>query len=134
MALVLRFINLLKNSIKRSEAPPSVSINSSTVIISDEEIKQGENYYFRKSTKEVKKFLKVKDYENISKEQDNILYYTGRILPTEKVIVVGCMTDIMKDLASTSFSVPIIYKHSPIAYSIMSEIHWHSNAAKHSGI
>ena len=106
MALVLRFINLLKNSIKRSEAPPSVSINSSTVIISDEEIKQGENYYFRKSTKEVKEFLKVKDYENISKEQDNILYYTGRILPTEKVNVVGCMTDIMKDLASTSFSVP----------------------------
>ena len=44
------------------------------------------------------------------------------------------MTEVMKDLCSSTFCVPLVYKHSPLAYSIVNEIHWHSAAAKHSGI
>jgi len=43
------------------------------------------------------------------------------------------MTSVMKDLCSTSFCVPIIDKHSPIAYSIINEIHWYSEV-KHQGV
>ena len=44
------------------------------------------------------------------------------------------MTEVMKDICSSTFCVPLICKHSPLAYSIVNEIHWHSPAAKHSGI
>ena len=40
----------------------------------------------------------------------------------------------MLDLSSTSFFVPIIHKNSPIAYSIISDIHWYHKVAKHSGV
>ena len=44
------------------------------------------------------------------------------------------MTEVMKDLCSSTFCVSLVYKHSPHAYNIVNEIHWHSSAAKHSGI
>ena len=40
----------------------------------------------------------------------------------------------MKDLCSNTFCVPVIYNHSPLACSIVNKIHWHSDAAKHSGV
>ncbi|XP_066935306.1 uncharacterized protein [Clytia hemisphaerica] len=43
------------------------------------------------------------------------------------------MTSTMKDLTSTSFCVPIIDKHSPLAVSIINDIHWNSTV-KHSGV
>ena len=44
------------------------------------------------------------------------------------------MSTVMKDLCSNTFCVPVIYKHSPLAYSIVNEINWYSDAAKHSGV
>ena len=44
------------------------------------------------------------------------------------------MTNVMKDLQQISFCVPIIDKHSPLAYSIVNEIHWYNNTVKHAGI
>ena len=78
--------------------------------------------------------MKENQYKRISKEKEGILYYTGRILPNQNVTVVGRITNLMKDLQQRSFCVPIIYKHSPLAYSIVNEIHWSNNIAKHAGI
>ena len=44
------------------------------------------------------------------------------------------MSNVMKDLCSNTFYVPVVYKHSPLVYSIVNKIHWHSDAAKHSGV
>ena len=33
----------------------------------------------------------------------------------------------------SSFCVPLIEKHSPLAYALVNEIHWYNNDAKHSG-
>ena len=44
------------------------------------------------------------------------------------------MSTVMKDLAADTSCVPIIYKHSPLAYSLIHEVHWHSKAAMHSGV
>ena len=39
----------------------------------------------------------------------------------------------MKDVFQNTFCVPRIYKHSPLAYIIVNEMHWHSDGAKHLG-
>ena len=55
-------------------------------------------------------------------------------LPTDNIKITGGMSTVMKDLAADTFCVPIIYKHSPLAYSLINEVHWHSKAAMHSGV
>ena len=62
------------------------------------------------------------------------MYYTGRILPSQEVTSVQTMTDTMQDLSSTTFCVPLIEKYSPLAYSIINEVHWFHESAKHSGV
>ena len=61
-----------------------------------------------------------------------LLNYTGPILLNQDIQHTGNPTDVMLDLSSTSFFVPIINKNFPIAYSIISDIHWHHEVAKHS--
>ena len=106
----------------------------SVVVLTDEDLKYAYNYYYRKATNEVKKFNEKKRYQNISYEKDQILYYSGRILPNEEVNSVLPLAGVMKDLSNLTFCVPIIDKHSPIAYSIMNEVHWHDDIAMHAGV
>ena len=60
--------------------------------------------------------------------------YTGRILPDDNATIVGRFTDAMLDLTSTSFCVPLVEKHSPVAYSIVNDIHWNDKVSNHAGI
>ena len=99
-----------------------------------QELEKATQYFFKKGTEKIKHFLKESQYKNISKEKDGILFYTGRILPTQNVSIVGRMTEAMKDLTAITFCVPVLEKHSPIAYSIISEVHWHNQNAKHGGV
>ena len=55
-------------------------------------------------------------------------------MPHQEFNAVTKMTDVMRDLCSTTFFVPMIDKHSPLAYSIINEVHWHNKVAKHSGM
>ena len=104
-------------------------------IIPEANLASARSYYFQKASAELKQFAKPSEYEKISTERDSILYYTGRILPTENIIDVReQMSDVMKDLSATTFCVPLVYKHSPLAYSIVNNVHWYSNVAQHSGI
>ena len=150
IVIIKRFIDKLKQRInlqkgtsnkERSSADTKLHQYSTPdtkaklqVILSEEEIKNAENYFFQKATAEIKHFMKENQYKRISKEKEGILYYTGRILPNQNVTVVGRMTNVMKDLQQTSFCVPIIDKHSPLEYRIVNEIHCYSNIAKHAGI
>ena len=72
-------------------------------------------------------------YKNITEERNGTLYYTGRILPTSAITGARKMTATMLDLSATTFFVPVTIHHSPIAYSIINEVHCHEEA-KHSGI
>ena len=78
--------------------------------------------------------MKPEQYEKFSKESDGILYYTGRILPHQKVDSSCTMTAVMKDLNESTFFVPIVEEHSPLAYSVIKEIHWNDKTVKHSGV
>ena len=82
----------------------------------------------------MKHFLKPSQFKDISEEVNGVLTYTGRILPTDNISIVGRATQAMKDLTSTMFCVPLVEKDSPLAYSIASDVHWNHPTASHCGI
>ena len=128
LALVYRFI---KNCREKREQS---SLNIVSPLIKDEELQVAMDYFFRKATLEIKMFQKAKAYEKISVEKNGILYYSGRILPTQSITNTSMqMTDVMIDLSETTFCVPLVESNSPIASSIVNEIHWHHNIAQHAG-
>ena len=109
------------------------------IILHDEDIQKSLDYFHRKSTSEIKQFLNKKDYEHMAYEKDRILYYKGRILPTQSfgdqdVVGKRSLSDVMLDLTKTSFAVPLVDSKSPFAFSIVNEVHWYDNEAKHSGV
>ena len=139
MALVMAFNTNIKLSLtkklKLDTELWSAYTRGEPFIIPETNLASARSYYFQKASAELKQFAKPSEYEKISTERDSILYYTGRILPTENIIDVReQMSDVMKDLSATTFCVPLVYKHSPLAYSIVNNVHWYSNVAQHSGI
>ena len=40
----------------------------------------------------------------------------------------------MKYLAAGTFCAPVIYKHSPLVYSLINEVHWHSKTTMDFGV
>ena len=131
MAFVLKFIKLVK-----IKSPEKFQNNNgvNSITLSDEEILATKECFFGKATLEVKKFTKPTQYQKISIERDGILYHSERILLTDNIKITGEMFTVMKGLAADTFCVPIICKHSPLAYSLINEVHWHSKAAMHSGV
>ena len=90
--------------------------------------------FFKKGTAEVKHFAQKRAYKDLSRESLGILYYTGRILPSQKIDSKAQLSDVCLDLSQASFCVPLIEKHSPLAYAFINEIHWYDPDAAHSGV
>ena len=143
MAIVLRFVrNCRKKCVKDSNNADQKVVKKSSnkdgssdkFVLSDDDLSHAKSYYYERATKEIKEFTKKKKYENISTQKDDVLYYTGRILPEQKVNSVATLSGVMKDLSTSTFVVPLIDKHSPLAYSIVTEVHWHDKIAKHAAI
>ena len=104
------------------------------VELDDDDLRYSMDYFYRKSTEEVKMFLDKKVYQKISKEIDGILYYTGRILPSQSFGGKLSFSDVILDLSCTSFCVPLVESCSPFAYSLVGETHWYNTDAMHSGV
>ena len=126
LAHVIRFVKILRKQISNKMTNP--------IQVFSTEINDAETYFFKKATLEVKKFNKKRFYEKFTIEKNEILYYSGRILPSDDVSVAGRLTEAMIDLTSSTFFVPVIDKHSPLAYSIINDIHWNNDDVKHSGV
>ena len=75
---------------------------------SDEDLILALNYFYRKCTLEVKHFADKKSYEDISVEKNGILYYSGLILPSHEFGGILKLSDVMLDLTSTTFTVPLV--------------------------
>ena len=103
------------------------------VDLCEEMIKCALTYFFQKATLEIKNFLSEDRYKNISENVDGILYFTGRILPTQEISGQLNLADACFDLCSASFHVPLVDQLSPIAYAIANEIHWYHPDVKHGG-
>lgn len=134
MAFVFKYFFILLRRARSATRNQPIIKRSSTIVITDEEIKAAEDYYFAKGSEEIVQFLPKSKYENITKSNNKILMYTGRILVDDEVSIVGRFTKSMKDLSSTTFCVPVLDRKSPIAYSIMLDIHWNDPDVNHAGI
>ena len=97
-------------------------------------LNSAKKYYFRKATLEVKQYVDPRRYENNSVMKNGILYYTGRILSSHKIDGKFSFGDACLDPSPSSFIVPIIDSHSPIAYAIVSETHWYHADVSHGGV
>ena len=102
----------------------------------DHMINAAMQYFFKKATQEVKHFLPESKYKHISEEKSDILYYTGRILPTQEIGLNDCptMCDACLDLMKSTFCVPLVDVMSPLAYSLTDEIHWYHPDVMHGGV
>ena len=103
------------------------------VCLTDADVNRALDYYYRKATAEIKNFVRKSQYQNISTEKDGILFYKGRILPSQTIAGRKRMSDVMIDLSDSTFCVPLTDAHSPLAYSIVNEVHWFEENASHSG-
>ena len=83
-----------------------------SILLTDEEIEASQVTFFQKAIIEVKAFIKTSQCRRVSIEKNRILYYSGRILPTEKDESASETTEVVKDLHSSKFCVPLVYKHS----------------------
>ena len=102
-------------------------------MLSDAEVQCALNYFFQKATEEVKHFMNPKYYENVSVEKNNIMYYNARVSPCD--VTFKCtMTDVMIDLSTGTFVVPLVDRHSPLAYAIVNQIHWYHPTVSHGGV
>ena len=102
--------------------------------IDEQDLQKASDYFYKIATEEIKGSMNRDKYEKISTEKDGILVYSGRILPSQQITSIVTMSDTMYDLSETTFCVPLVAKQSPIALSIINEIHWYHPVAKHSGV
>jgi len=119
MGMVMKFINSCKKKVAGVVDRQLAEVK--VVTLTPEELKLGEDYFFRKATTEVKKFAAKKYYEGCSVEKEGILYFSGRLLHSGQV---KSVEEVMFDLNPVSFFRPIVDRHSPVAYSIMLDTHW----------
>ena len=118
---------------KQTDSFPFNCQEGLVVCINDNLLMDAMNYFYRKATQEIKHFLPKKRFEKISKEKDGILFYTGRILPSQEFNGIQNLSDVCMDLSMSSFCVPLIDKLSPLAYALINEVHWYDLDANHSG-
>ena len=129
LAMVLRFVRLLKLSVERRKqgAPlEPVSKHLQVILVTQEEREEAEAYFFRKATAEVKHFNKESEYKDCTLEKDGVLYYQSRILDGQ---VIEDFDGILGDVRPLHFVRPVVDRFSPVAYSVMRYVH--ERIAKH---
>ena len=89
-------------------------------------------YLYRKAAAEVKKFNNKKMLEKNTVEQDQILFSKNRILDTMNFAEMGELGLSDLPVMGIKAHVPVIDRHSPLAYCIAQHIHW--NVSHHRGV
>ena len=108
--------------------------NQVLIRLTVEDISQGLEYLYKKATQEIMKFENKKDIEKISVMKDDILFCSSRILESQKLRAVGCLSETidLESFTGIKFFVPLVSKHSPLAVSLA--IHIHYNVKQHTGV
>ena len=103
------------------------------VIVDNEDVDKALHYLFKKATEEVEHFVPQKKWKDTVKV-DGVRYWTTRVLPDQQFTIGKQLQDIMLDISPTVFCVPILDQYSPIAWSVVLDVHWDHPTAKHAGI
>ena len=102
-------------------------------VIEDSDLDQAWRYLFTKATQEVEFFCPAKLWKQ-TKKVNGIRLWTGRVLPCQEFTVGIQLSEAMLDLSPTVFCVPVVDEYSPLAWSIVMEVHWNNPTAKHAGL
>ena len=100
--------------------------------VTDKFINMALAYLYRKAGAEVTKFNSKKVVEKIAVEQDEILFSKTRILDGMNFAEMGDMGLSDLPVMGVKTHMPVIDRHSPMAYCIAQHVHW--NIAHHKGI
>ena len=157
LGLVFLFIKKISSKIKRKfhflEVPeehptskdqytvfPIFAATSDTIVLiavvqlEKEMLQAAKNYYFRKAALEIQQFVEPHKYKKQSVSKNGMLYFTGRILRTQKIDGRIGLGDVMLDLTEATFCVPMTDARSPIAYAVVFETHWNDSDVNHKGV
>ena len=104
------------------------------VQLEDEMLQAARNYYFRKAALEIQEFVEPHRYAKQSVFKNEMLYFTGRILRTQKIDDRIGLGDAMLDLSEATFCVPMTDCRSPIAYAVVLDTHWYDSDVRHKGV
>ena len=126
MAMILKYVRIRNPQWKPNWAPSGklscgdpAYRNIAGAILTDLDIRYGENYYFAIGSREVEHFVPKKELKDTDKRGD-IIYYIGRIMDGQ---LIGTPVDTMFDVDSLHFVKPVLDRYSPVAYSIMAYVH-----------
>lgn len=128
-----KFINDAVITTNGSGDPPFACPKGLTIELSEYYLRCSLNYFFIKASLEVKNFMKQKSFRNLSTDKNGVLLYTGRLLPSQRIDDKLHLADVCTDLSMDTFCVPLIDRFSPLAYAIVSEVHWYDEEVWHSG-
>ena len=89
-------------------------------------------YLYQKASSEVKKFNSKKIVDKLCVEQNGILFSKNRIIGGMSFAELGGLEVSDLSVMGIKSHVPVIDRHSPLAFSISQHVHW--NIAHHKGI
>ena len=106
-----------------------------SVELTDEDLSEGLEYLFKKSTQEILKFENMKDVQKIGVMKDDVLFCNSRILEGQELQTVGCLKETLdlETFTGVKFCVPLVSKNSPLAISIALHLHYNGKH-KHKGV
>ena len=89
-------------------------------------------YLYRKAALEVMQFNPTTKVDRVAVMKEGILFSKGRIIDGMNFVQTGGLE--VSDLGQLGIKshIPVVNRHSPLAYSIANHVHW--NLAKHKGI
>ena len=129
MAIVIKFCFFNFKMFRANKETKAPIAPTRAIDLTDNDIQNGETYYFRLASKEVIKFSNPKSYGDNIVTDNGIMKYNGRIVEGTNIEDVE---NIMTDLAPLHFVRPIVDRYSPIAYAIM--LHAHEDLALHRNV
>ncbi len=126
IALVKRCISIWRHKVTKIQRFREGKV---IVMLTREEIAAAERYVFQVTSRETKYFNKKENYEKISYMKDGVLRYSSRIMDGEQP---EAIPGAMLDVGPLTFCVPIVDRHSPVAYSVM--LYAHESLTHHGGV
>ena len=123
MGVIVKFARKVSPNQFKPEWAPAPGIDGCEVVyryrdkdvLSREDIRYGENYFFQVATREVEQLIKSTELKNTEK-RNGIIYSTGRILDGTEVLA---PVQVMFDIHPLCFVKPVCDRYSPVSYAIM---------------
>ena len=125
VSLVSQFNKELFLSVDQRQvfAATQTVINEDVVIKTDKYTNMALLYLYRKATEEVKEFNTSAVVQKIGVEIDGVLLSSGRII-SEMEFMQSAEIDVDLGALGIRTRLPILDRHSPLAYSIAQYVHW----------